>query len=193
MKDDAVNKVDNLCRCQWAQRNKWEQQYHDEVWGKPIYDDKQLFKMLILEGMQAGLSWATILKKWDSLCEAFDDFNPYKVAFYDEIKELELLSNPEIIRNKLKIKAAINNSRLFLEQFGGEGQFSKYIWDFVNGKPILNQWERWEEIPPNTTLSDDISKDLKKRGFKFVGSTIIYSFMQAVGLVNDHISNCDFK
>jgi len=164
--------------------------YHDNEWGRPVHDDRQLFEMLILEGAQAGLSWETVLRKRESYREAFDGFDPAKVALYDDAKIEELMANAGIIRNRLKIKAAIINARLFLDIVEKYGSFDAFIWAYVDDAPIIGHWESFENMPPTTPISDKISKDLKKLGFKFVGSTIIYSFMQAVGMVNDHLKAC---
>ncbi len=164
--------------------------YHDNEWGRPVHDDRKLFEMLILEGAQAGLSWITVLKKREAYRAAFDDFDPAKVALYDNAKIEELLANPGIIRNRLKINAAITNARLFLNIVENYGSFDKFIWNYVDYTPIVGHWEKFEDTPITTPISDQISKDLKKMGFKFVGSTIIYSFMQAVGMVNDHLQSC---
>lgn len=183
----------NPKRCDWAQKSKEEQEYHDHQWGIPLYDDKKLFKMLVLEGMQAGLSWRTILNKMDALCEAFDDFRPEVVVHYDEKKEEELLRNEKIIRNRLKIKAVSSNARAYFRILEEFDSFSSYLWSFVGGGPIINTWEKIEDVPCRSEISDRLSRDLKERGFKFVGSIIVYSFMQAVGMVNDHLSDCDFR
>jgi len=164
--------------------------YHDHEWGRPVHDDNKLFEMLILEGAQAGLSWETVLKKREAYREAFDGFDPYKVAFYDDAKKEELMANAGIIRNRLKISAAVINAKLFLEVIEKYGSFDKFIWAYVGNKPIVGHWESFKDMPVTTPVSDKISKDLKKMGFKFVGSTIIYSFMQAVGMVNDHLKQC---
>jgi len=164
--------------------------YHDNEWGRPVHDDNKLFEMLILEGAQAGLSWETVLKKRESYRKAFDNFDPKKVALYDDAKVQELLANEGIIRNRLKVNAAIINARLFLEVAEKYGSFDKFIWGYVDYKPITGHWETFKNLPATTPISDKISKDLKKMGFKFVGSTIIYSFMQAVGMVNDHLKSC---
>lgn len=165
-------------------------EYHDHEWGRPVHDDQKLFEMLILEGAQAGLSWITVLKKRESYREAFDNFDPAKVALYDEMKTAQLMENPGIIRNRLKINAAVINAKLFLEIQKKHGSFDKFIWAYVDNKPVVGHWESFEDMPLTTPISDQISKDLKKMGFKFVGSTIIYSFMQAVGMVNDHLKSC---
>ena len=177
--------------CEWAE-NSFAQyiDYHNEEWGVPIHDDKKHFEFLILESAQAGLSWSTVLKKRDGYRVAFADFDVEKVAQYDENKYNELIQNPAIIRNKLKIKAAISNAKLFIEVQKEFGSFSKYIWSFVGHKTIVGNWKTMSEIPVTTAESDALSKDLKKRGFKFVGSTIIYAHMQATGLVNDHTTDC---
>ena len=164
--------------------------YHDNEWGRPVHDDNKLFEMLILEGAQAGLSWETVLKKREAYREAFDGFDPYKVALYDDSKIAELIANAGIIRNRLKINAAVINAKLFLEIIEKYGSFDKFIWAYVENKPIVGYRESFENMPATTPISDKISKDLKKLGFKFVGSTIIYSFMQAVGMVNDHLKQC---
>lgn len=164
--------------------------YHDEEWGRPLHDDQKLFEFLIMEGMQAGLSWLTILKKREAFRIAFDNFDVNKVAKYDQRKVDELMSNPAIIRNKLKIEASINNACRFLEVVNEFGSFDRYIWSFVNFQPIVNKFENLSELPAKTKLSDLISEDLKRKGFKFVGSTIIYAHMQATGMVNDHLTNC---
>lgn len=178
-------------RCEWA-RNTFEkyEKYHDEEWGVPTHDDLTHFEFLILESAQAGLSWSTVLKKREGYRKAFADFNPEIVAKYTDKDFQELLNNPQIIRNRLKIKAAINNAQLFLKVQDEFGSFDRYIWQFVDGKPIVNQWKSMKEIPATTKESDALSKDLKKRGFKFVGSTVIYAHMQACGLVNDHTIDC---
>jgi DNA-3-methyladenine glycosylase I len=164
--------------------------YHDNEWGRPVHDDDKLFEMLILEGAQVGLSWETVLKKREAYREAFDRFDPRKVALYDDAKIAELMENAGIIRNRLKINAAVTNAKLFLDIIEKHGSFDKFIWTYVDDKPIVGHWERFEDMPATTSISDKISKDLKKMGFKFVGSTIIYSFMQAVGMVNDHLRPC---
>jgi len=177
-------------RCGWVNEDPLYIRYHDEEWGVPVHDDRHLFEMLILEGAQAGLSWYTVLKKREHYRKAFDNFDVRKVAAYDEAKETELLQNAGIIRNRLKIRAATTNAQAFIrlqEQFGS---FDRYLWSFVDGKPVRNNWRSMKDVPASTPLSDKISKDLKKRGFTFVGTTIIYAYMQAVGLVNDHIATC---
>lgn len=180
-------------RCPWAERSQVERDYHDRQWGVPVYDERMLFKMLILEGMQAGLSWLTVLRKMEALCRAFDDFVPELLADYGAEKEAELLQNEGIIRNRLKIKAASTNARAYLKLREDCGSFSDYLWDFVDRRPIVNAWQSSAEVPAKTELSDRISRDLKGRGFTFVGSTIVYAFMQAVGMVNDHLVDCDFR
>lgn len=177
-------------RCDWADRSELEQSYHDREWGVEIHDDRTLFEFLVLEGAQAGLSWSTILKKREGYRRAFDHFDARKISQYSEKTVSRLLANPEIIRNRLKINAAITNARAFLKVQEEFGSFDRYIWQFVKGKPIRNSWRKLTEIPSRTPESDAMSKDLRKRGFKFVGPTICYAFMQAVGMVNDHVVDC---
>lgn len=177
-------------RCGWCEGNELYQKYHDLEWGVPVYDDRQLFEFLILETFQAGLSWITILKKRENFRAAFDFFDYKKVAAYNDDKFEELMQNAGIIRNKLKIKAAITNAQLFIKVQEEFGSFSNYIWSFTDGKPIVNNYKKLSDIPATTELSDTISKALKKRGFKFVGSTVVYAHMQATGMVNDHITSC---
>ena len=177
-------------RCFWVNEDPLYIEYHDNEWGKPVYDDARLFEFLVLESFQAGLSWITILKKRENFRVAFDNFDYKKIANYQEDKFDELLQNSGIIRNKLKIKSAISNAKLFIEIQKEFGSFSKFIWNYVDEKPIINTFQKREDVPATTELSDVISKDLKKRGFKFVGSTIVYAFMQATGMVNDHTTNC---
>ena len=177
-------------RCDWAQGNKLEKEYHDKEWGVPIHDDRLLFEMLTLEGAQAGLSWSTILAKREGYKKAFDNFDIKKVAAYDETKKNTLLENTDIVRNKLKINSTINNANMILKVIEEFGSFDKYIWSFVDNTPIINAWEKSQDIPASTKLSDKISKDMKKRGFKFIGTTTIYAFMQATGIVNDHLISC---
>jgi len=179
-----------MLRCGWVNEDPLYIRYHDEEWGRPVRDDRKLFEMLILEGAQAGLSWYTVLKKRQHYLDAFDHFDVATVAAYDDAKVEALLANEGIIRNRLKIRSAISNARAFINIQSEFGSFSDYIWRFVDGKPIMNQWLTLREVPASTALSDAISKDLKKRGFNFVGSTIIYAYMQATGLVNDHVTTC---
>ena len=181
---------DEKSRCPWAGNLPIYIDYHDNEWGCPVHDDGKLFEMLILEGAQAGLSWITVLKKRESYREAFDGFDPKKVALYGEAKIEELMANDGIIRNRLKINAAVTNAKLFLELVEKHGSFDKFIWEYVNYTPVTGHWQKMEDVPITTPISDKISKDLKKMGFKFVGSTIIYSFMQACGMVNDHLADC---
>ena len=176
-------------RCGWA-KNELAIHYHDTEWGVPAHDDKKLFEFLILEGAQAGLSWDTILRKRENYRKAFDDFDAEKIAAYDEAKCAELLLVDGIIRNRLKIASTIQNARGFLKIKDEFGSFDSYIWRFVDGKPIVNNWRDFSDVPTKTSVSDAMSKDLKKRGFNFVGSTIMYAFMQACGLVNDHLVTC---
>ncbi len=180
----------NIVRCSWVGEDPLYIQYHDEEWGVPLYDEQKLFEFLILETFQAGLSWITVLRKRENFRKAFDNFDYHKISKYDEQKFNELLNNVGIIRNKLKIKATISNAIAFMKVQEEFGTFSKYIWSFVNGKPIKNKWKLNRDVPANTELSDIISKDLKKRGFKFVGTTVVYAHMQATGMVNDHTTNC---
>jgi DNA-3-methyladenine glycosylase I len=177
-------------RCPWVKNDPLEITYHDTEWGVPVHDDQKLFEFLILEGAQAGLSWTTILRKRESYRQAFDGFEPAKVACYDEQTQQELLQNSGIFRNHLKIESAIFNAQKFLEVQEKSATFDTYIWQFVKGETIQNYWTSPAEIPAKTQVSDAMSKDLKKRGFKFVGSTICYAFMQAVGMVNDHTVDC---
>lgn len=179
----------NQNRCPWA-KSALDIEYHDNEWGKPLHDDHRLFEMLILEGMQAGLSWTTILNKRENMRAAFDNFQPGVIANYDEQKASQLLGNPGIIRNRLKINALAINARAFLAVQSEYGSFDKFIWSFVGGKPIVNAWTDISQVPARTEISDAMSKALLKKGFKFVGSTICYAFMQAVGMVNDHMVFC---
>jgi len=176
-------------RCEWAASDLMTR-YHDTEWGVPVHSDRRLFEFLILEGAQAGLSWETVLKKRAAYRKAFDNFDANKIARYTSGKAKQLLGNPGIIRNRLKIKAATQNARAFLAIQKEFGSFNRYIWQFVGGKPIKNRWRSLEQLPARTAESDAMSKDLKKRGFTFVGSTICYAFMQAVGMVNDHTVQC---
>ena len=177
-------------RCSWCVKDKLYIGYHDKEWGVPVHNDKRLFEFLILEGMQAGLSWLTILRKRENFRKAFDNFDFNKVAKYDKKKKNSLLKDEGIIRNKLKIEAAVANAKAFIKIRKQFGTFNKYIWGFVKGKPVQNKFKSIGEIPARTKLSDTISKDLKNRGFRFVGSTIIYAHMQATGMVNDHTVEC---
>lgn len=186
--NDAMKKDDRE-RCSWATTELYKE-YHDEEWGKPVHDDRKLFEMLVLEGMQAGLSWLTILNKRAAFKEAFNEFDYQKIALYDETKIDELMQNPNIVRNRLKIKSTITNAQQFIKIQEEYGSFDKFIWSYVKNRPIHNHFKSEADIPATTPLSDRISKDLKKRGFKFVGSTIIYAYMQAIGIVNDHVKDC---
>ena len=180
----------NKNRCAWCGNDPLYVEYHDTEWGVPIFDDDKLFEFLILETFQAGLSWITVLRKRENFRRAFDHFDYKKIARYDENKFDSLLQDEGIIRNKLKIKATITNARAFMEVQKEFGSFSKYIWQFIDGKPIKNKYNNMSELPANNHLSDTISADLKNRGFKFVGSTVIYAHMQATGMVNDHVTSC---
>jgi DNA-3-methyladenine glycosylase I len=177
-------------RCNWCEKTDLYKKYHDEEWGIPVFDDAVLFEFLVLETFQAGLSWITILNKRENFRTAFDDFNYQKIANYSDKKIAELLENEGIIRNKLKVYAAVTNAQNFMKIQEEFGSFSNYIWGFINHKPIVNQWKTLSEIPAKTEISDKISVDLKKRGFKFVGSTVVYAHMQATGMINDHIIDC---
>ena len=180
----------SMKRCEWAGSDPLMVAYHDEEWGVPVHDDRALFEFLILEGAQAGLSWSTILKKRESYRKAYDGFEPGKIARYRERKAQQLLGNPGIVRNRLKVAASIGNARAFLQVQKDFGSFDAYTWQFTDHKPIQNQFSRLRDLPARTDLSDAMSKDLQKRGFRFVGPTICYAFMQAVGMVNDHTINC---
>lgn len=177
-------------RCEWATKNELEQVYHDHEWGVPIHDDRRLFEFLILEGVQAGLSWSIILRKREGYRKAFDNFDVQKISQYSNHEVSRLLVNPEIIRNRLKINATITNARAFLQIQEQFGSFDHYIWQFVHGQPIQNAWVKLTDIPASTPESIAMSQDLQHRGFKFVGPTICYAFMQAVGMVNDHVVGC---
>lgn len=177
-------------RCPWCGTDALYTAYHDNEWGRPEHDDRKLFEMLILEGMQAGLSWITILRKRENFRKAFDNFDPQKIAEYDDSKISELLSTEGIIRNKRKITAAVSNAKTFLKIQREFGSFDAFIWDFVGGVPIINSPKTLDDVPACTPLSDKISAELKKRGFSFVGSTIVYSFMQSIGMVDDHLITC---
>lgn len=177
-------------RCPWPNDDKLYQEYHDKEWGVPVHDDKKLFEFLLLEGFQAGLSWRTVLYKRENFRKAFDDFDFNKIVKYDKRKINSLMKDAGIIRNKLKIESAVKNASAFIKVREEFGAFDKYIWGFVEGKPIKNKFKLLKELPARTELSDLISKDLKKRGFNFVGSTIIYAHMQATGMVNDHLTTC---
>lgn len=180
-----------LTKCEWIKNQSDDYvKYHDEEWGVPVYDDKIHFEFLILEGAQAGLSWATILKRRNGYREAFANYDVQKVSTYNQAKVEELLLNPGIIRNRLKVEGAIINAAKFIEVQQEFGSFSDYIWSFVNHEPIINSWKQMSEVPGTSQESDKLSKDLKKRGFKFVGSTIMYAHMQACGLINDHTTDC---
>lgn len=179
-----------MSRCSWCEKEEVYIEYHDKEWGVPVHDDRKQFEFIVLESAQAGLSWLTILKRRENYRKAYDGFDPEKVAQYDAEKLEELLNNAGIIRNRMKIEASINNAQKFIEIQQEFGSFSNYIWGFVNNKPIINKFTSISEVPATTELSDTISKDLKKRGFKFMGSTIVYAHLQAVGIINDHITSC---
>jgi len=177
-------------RCDWCRGDALYESYHDNEWGKPLYDDQKLFEFLILEGAQAGLSWITVLRKRESYRAAMDNFDPYKMAHYDDHKIAELLSNPGIIRNKLKVNSAVKNANAYVKIVNARGSFSEYVWQFVGGKPIINAYKSMAELPARSTASEAMSRQLKKDGFNFVGPTICYAFMQATGMVNDHLVDC---
>ena len=182
-----------VVRCAWCEKDDLYRNYHDQEWGRPIYDDETIFEFLILESFQAGLSWYTILSKRENFRAAFVDFDYQKIAQYSEDKVEELIQNAGIIRNRLKILATINNAQKFMEVQKEFGSFSKYIWGFVNHQPIINRPKTLKEVPATTEISDALAKDLKKRGFKFMGSTVVYAHMQATGMVNDHVEDCWIK
>lgn len=184
-----VKDSDDRSRCPWAKGDLYIR-YHDEEWGVPVHDDRKLFEFLILEGAQAGLSWSTILNKRDNYRKAFDGFDPERVARYDRRKIQQLMCDPGIVRNRLKIASAVANAKSFLRTQEEFGTFDRYIWQFVEGRPRVNSWKALAQVPAHTAESDAMSKDLKHRGFNFVGSTICYAFMQAVGMVNDHLTVC---
>lgn len=183
----------NIIRCGWCEKDDVYREYHDKEWGKAVYDDNVIFEFLILESFQAGLSWYTILKKRENFRQAFDNFDYKKIALYNSQKVEKLMANSGIVRNRLKILATINNAQKFIEIQKEFGSFSKYIWNFVGGKPIMNYPKSLKEVPATSSISDIIAKDLKKRGFKFLGSTVMYAHMQATGMVNDHITDCFCK
>lgn len=187
---NTISSNKNLTRCEWTGSDPLMVEYHDSEWGVPLHDDQKLFEFLILEGMQAGLSWMTILRKRENFREAFAGFDPRKVAQFDKQKIEELMTNSGIIRNRQKIEAAVRNAKSFLSVQQEFGSFDAYIWQFVDGKPQVNSWENISEIPAQTERSEAMSKDLKKRGFNFVGPTICYAHMQATGMVNDHTMDC---
>ncbi len=184
MKESFIN------RCEWANTSTLDAQYHDEEWGVPVHDDRLLFEMLILEGAQSGLSWSTILQKRNGYLKAFDNFNAEKIAKYNSKKIEKLLTDASIIRNKLKINAAVINAKCYLSIQKEYDSFDKFIWSFVSGRPIHNKWKSLSEIPSKTSISEEMSKCLKNKGFKFVGPTICYAYMQAIGMVNDHTTSC---
>ncbi|MBT3275577.1 MAG: DNA-3-methyladenine glycosylase I [Spirochaetales bacterium] len=177
-------------RCGWPGDDPLYIAYHDQEWGVPVHDDRTLFEFLITEGAQAGLSWITILRKRTAYIKLYDNFHPEKVASYGEKKILSLLDNPGIVRNKLKVRSSVSNAKVFLELQKEFGSFDSYLWNWVDGQPVVGKWKSHSQIPATTPLSDALSKDLKKRGFSFIGSTIIYAYLQAVGVVNDHITGC---
>lgn len=182
--------MESPTRCAWCSSDPLYQAYHDQEWGVPSHDDRHLFEMLLLEGAQAGLAWITILKKREGYRAAFDGFDPERIARYDDAKKAELMANAGIVRNRLKIEAAVTNARAYLALREAGSTLDAFLWRYVEGRPLQNRWASLREIPPRSALSDAMSKDLGKRGFKFIGSTICYAFMQAVGIVNDHTTDC---
>ena len=182
-----------MIRCPWCESSDLYRKYHDEEWGKPVYDDRTHFEFLVLESAQSGLSWITILKKRENYRVEYENFNPDIVALYNEDKILKMLENPGIVRYRKKIESSINNAKEFLKIQKEFGSFNEYIWSFTEKKIIKNSWITLSEVPAKTELSDTIAKDLKKRGFKFLGSTTVYSYLQAVGIVNDHLVECEFR
>ena len=183
--------IEKIGRCSWCgTTDELYINYHDEEWGVPIYNDQLLFAKLVLDGAQAGLSWITILRKRENYWAAFDQFDPEKIARYDEAKIADLLQNPGIVRNKLKVRSAVKNAQGYLDIMEKEGSFSQFLWQFVDGQPVQNSWQSMSAVPAETAVSQSMSKALKKRGFSFVGPTIVYAFMQAVGMVNDHVVDC---
>lgn len=182
--------MNEIVRCGWCEKDDLYRDYHDSEWGSPVYDDETIFEFLILESFQAGLSWYTILKKRDSFRKSFDKFNYKKIAKYDDQKIEALMQDEGIVRNRLKVLATINNAKAFMEVQKEFGSFSKYMWNFVGGKPIDNKPNSLKDVPATTEISDSLAKDLKKRGFKFLGPTVVYAHMQATGMVNDHIMDC---
>lgn len=189
----AANKSKTIIRCPWCEGNDVMRKYHDEEWGTPLYDDKKLFEFLVLDAFQAGLTWNIILQKRENFRKAFANFDVKKVAKFGDNELQKLLANEGIVRNRLKVAATITNAQNYIAVQKEFGSFSKYIWQFTDGKPIVNNWKTQKEFPASTAQSDAISKDLKKRGFKFCGTTICYAFMQAAGMVNDHLVDCSFK
>jgi len=181
---------DGLLRCPWAGDDALYVRYHDEEWGRPLRDDRKLFELLLLEGAQAGLSWITVLRKRENYRAAFDGFDPEKIARYDETKIADLLRNEGIVRNRLKVRGFVKNARAYLDLTASEGSFSRWIWSYVGDKPIVNAWKSLSDLPAETALSKTLSSELKRRGFTFVGPTIVYAFMQAAGLVDDHVHGC---
>ena len=177
-------------RCWWCGDDPLYRQYHDQEWGAPLHDERRLFELLCLEGAQAGLSWITILKKRDNYRKAFDDFDAARIARYDQAKIAALLNNPGIVRNRLKVNGFVKNARAYLELLDSGITFDRYLWNYVDGVPLQNKWTRAEQVPASTALSKQLGRDLKKKGFTFVGDTICYAFMQAAGLVNDHVADC---
>jgi DNA-3-methyladenine glycosylase I len=185
-----MGKVKELCRCSWCVGKPLYERYHDEEWGVPVWDDQKQFEFLVLESAQAGLSWWTVLQKRENYRRHFARFDPKKVARYSEKHILKMLDDPGLIRNRAKLESAVHNARLFLELQAKHGSFCNYIWSFVDGKPVVNKWKEMSQVPATTAVSDRLAKDMKEKGFKFMGSTVVYAHMQATGLVNDHIADC---
>lgn len=182
--------MNKIKRCEWCLGNELDMQYHDEEWGVPVHDDSKLFELLTLEGAQAGLSWSTVLKKRESYLELLDHFDIEKVARYNKRKIESLLKNPGIIRNRLKVESTVSNAKRIIQIQKEHGSFDNYVWQFVDYKPIINKWKNLKQVPATTEISDRMSKTMKKQGFRFIGSTICYAFMQAAGMVNDHTTSC---
>lgn len=182
--------MDDRRRCPWCGTDPLYREYHDREWGVPEHDDRRLFALLVLEGAQAGLSWITILRRREAYRAAFDDFDPERIARYDEARIAQLLADPGIIRNRLKVRAAVTNARAYLDLCGHAGSLDRFLWDFVDGRPIQNRWRTLAEVPARTPVAETLSRELKRRGFTFVGPTIVYAFMQSVGMVNDHLVDC---
>jgi len=190
MNTGLINGSDGLLRCPWAGEDALYIHYHDEEWGRPLRDDRKLFELLLLEGAQAGLSWITVLRKRQNYRIAFDGFDPVKIAHYSEDKIVALLQDEGIVRNRLKVRGFVKNARAYLELTAAEGSFSRWVWSYVGDQPIVNAWKTMSDVPAETALSITLSAELKRRGFTFVGPTIVYAFMQAAGLVDDHLQGC---
>lgn len=185
-----MSKVKEVCRCGWCVGKPLYEKYHDEEWGVPVWDDRKQFEFLVLESAQAGLSWWTVLQKRENYRKHFAQFDPAKVAKYSEKHIQKMLGDAGLIRNRAKLESAVHNAKLFLELQSTHGTFCNYIWSFVDGKPVINKWKEMKQVPATTIISDNMAKDMKEKGFKFLGSTVLYAHMQATGLVNDHIQGC---